>query len=180
MVTDIKGTLLESTILETKFCCDLPVCKGACCVQGELGAPVSIEDIETIEGLLDEIKPIMNPKSRSIIENEGIYDEKEGEYFLKAVDCKECVFVLFDDEHIASCVLEKAYHERGMKGYRKPLSCALFPIRLKKRYGLEIMTYEKLPICSAGREKDSHLRKYKGEDWIEDATNHAKELTDTL
>ena len=45
----IGSTLVSEDIFELKFVCDLQACKGACCVDGESGAPLEADEVKHLE-----------------------------------------------------------------------------------------------------------------------------------
>lgn len=146
----IDGVLIEDEVLRAKFRCDLERCKGACCVVGELGAPVTSDEVEIIESLLGKVKPYVPEANRKTIDEKGVYEVHQGSLFLTTVDGRECVFATIDEKGIATCNLEKVYLS-GESGFQKPLSCHLFPIRVRRRLGMEALVYMQIEECEAGR-----------------------------
>ncbi|MDX2129895.1 MAG: DUF3109 family protein [Chloroherpetonaceae bacterium] len=142
--------LINPEILTSKFQCSLNHCKGACCVSGELGAPVTESEIAEIESILPKILPTLPHINRVTIEANGFFEQVQGELFLTAVSGRECVFAQIDESGIATCKLEEAFL-RGETSFQKPLSCHLFPIRIKKKFGQDYLTYVQISECSSGR-----------------------------
>lgn len=147
----IDDVIVDDETLRAKFRCDLERCKGACCVVGELGAPVASEEVERIEGLLDKVKPLLPEANRKTLETKGVYEAHQGSLFLATVDGRECVFASFDEKGIATCNLEKLYLN-GESDFQKPISCHLFPIRVRRRLGMEALVYMQIDECEAGRQ----------------------------
>lgn len=146
----VNGVVVDDDVLRAKFRCDVERCKGACCVVGELGAPVTSDEVEIIESLLDKIKPFLPKANQKTIEAKGIYEAHHGSLFLTTVDGRECVFATIDEKGIATCNLEKLYLN-GESKFQKPLSCHLFPIRVRHRFGMEALVYMQIEECEAGR-----------------------------
>ena len=134
--------LLSSEILTEKFCCDLSVCKGECCVEGDAGAPVTMEEIAEIEECVDTVWEDLSASAQAVIDKQGVaYTDKEGDLVTSIVGGKDCVFTYYGDiedcnthlpiKNCCLCALEKAYRA-GKSRFYKPISCALYPIREKK------------------------------------------------
>ncbi|MCS6989857.1 MAG: DUF3109 family protein [Chloroherpetonaceae bacterium] len=146
----IDGVIVGDDVFEAEFRCDLARCKGACCVVGELGAPVSSEEVRIIESILDAVKPYLPEANRKAIERQGVCETHFGELFLATVEGRECAFATIDENGVATCNLERAYLD-GKTTFRKPLSCHLFPIRVRKRLGMDALVYMRIDECEAGR-----------------------------
>lgn len=146
----IDGVLIDDEVFRAKFRCDLAQCKGACCVVGELGAPVTTDEVERIELLLYKVKPFLPEANRKILDEKGVYEAHHGSLFLTTVEGRECVFATIDEHGIATCTLEKLYLN-GESDFRKPISCHLFPIRVRRRLGMETIVYMQIEECEAGR-----------------------------
>lgn len=143
----VGNVLVSETILERKFACQLNSCKGACCIQGDAGAPLEQDEVEIINTELPNIIPFMSAENIAILQKEGfsVLDE-EGELGTVCGPTGACVFVNMESG-IAVCSIEKAY-AAGKTWFKKPLSCHLYPIRAKK-YGEYIaLNYHHWDICS--------------------------------
>ena len=129
--------------------------------------------------LSEEIKPYLRQNAIESIECQGTYIEENGEYTTPLVGGKECVYVIFDENNFAKCGIEKAFEE-GKINFKKPISCHLYPIRIKKYRNFEAINYDRWDICSdacsLGKElkvpvfkflKEPLIRKY-GKDWYEE------------
>lgn len=180
----IDNTLVSEDLLEKKFVCDLNACKGACCVEGDAGAPLEKEEVKILEDIYDRVKPYMLEDGVKTIEKYGFYvvDEDDGDWCTPLVDRKpsdthsgRCAFVMFDNG-IAQCAIEKAYYE-GKVDFKKPISCHLYPVRITKYKDYDAVNYNKWhvckPACACGEKlqvpvykfvKESLVRKY-GESW---------------
>jgi len=154
----IEDKLLSDDLFTEHFVCDLSACKGACCVEGDAGAPVSIEEIGQLEADLDHIKSFLNENGKAAIDNNGVFEvDVDGEYVTPLVDGKECAFATFDDKGIAKCGIEQA-HQAGKSDLLKPISCHLYPIRLHKGKHHEALNYHRWPICAPACECGSKLK----------------------
>ncbi|MBL4625336.1 MAG: DUF3109 family protein, partial [Flavobacteriales bacterium] len=125
---EIDKTLISTELFEKKFVCDLAACKGACCVEGDTGAPVAADEIEILDRIYEEAKPYMVPAGIEAIEQQDKYVlGDDGEFETPLVNQKECAYVFFDDNNIAKCAIETAYLN-GKIDFKKPVSCHLYPI----------------------------------------------------
>lgn len=161
----VQNTILSDDIAIAKFACDIPKCKGACCVVGDAGAPVSKEEIPVLHKAYKLLKDELRPESVAVAEREGVVtgSAKNG-YEITTVNQQECIFVKYDEDEVAYCAIQKAFYE-GRIGWEKPISCHLFPVRLKHIAGFDYANFEYVPkLCSAACEKakqeDIHLAEF--------------------
>lgn len=169
-IIDVNGVLISSEIITERFCCDLETCKGACCVEGDAGAPVTLDEIGEIENVLDVVWGDMTASAQAVVDRQGVaYTDQEGELVTSIVNGKDCVFTYYDDlvlpntqhptpvTNCCLCALEKAYRA-GKSKFCKPISCALYPIR-EKRFsgGLIGLNYHKWSVCECARKKGREL-----------------------
>lgn len=153
----IDETLVSEDLFSERFVCDLGACKGACCVEGESGAPLESEEIDILEEELEHIKPFMNEKGLKRIEETGVFTmDSDGEYVTPLVEGKECAFVVFDDNGTAKCSIEKAWRA-GKTHFPKPVSCHLYPIRLTQLKDFTALNYHYWPICDPARACGANL-----------------------
>ena len=158
MLIEIEDKVISTQIFEKNFVCDLSACKGQCCVSGDSGAPISVEEISILEDEIDEIKPFMTKRGIKVIEHQGVfYVDQENEKVTSLIDEKECAFVSFNKEGIAQCSIEMAYKE-GKTTLKKPISCHLFPIRVKKFKAFTALNYSKWDICEPACECGEKLK----------------------
>ncbi len=145
----IGKTLVSSEIKNEMFVCDLEACKGACCVEGDLGAPLEPEELDEIEMVTDLVKPYLSERAVEALEKEGPYIlDEEGDFSTTTVDGAECAFAFYDEKGILKCGIEKAWQE-GKTTFRKPISCHLYPIRLSKLHDNHVgINYSRWGICS--------------------------------
>jgi hypothetical protein len=175
----VDKTLISDDIITVKFICNLDKCLGACCVDGDAGAPLEEDEISIIEDAIDEIKPYMVQDGIEVIEKNGVFDyDMFGHFVTPLVHDRECAFVYFENE-IAFCAIEKAYRE-GKISFCKPISCHLYPIRTSGYRDFEALNYHEWPICDEALKngkvnnvplyvflKDALTRKY-GQEWYDE------------
>jgi hypothetical protein len=173
----IDDTLNSDDLYKVCFVCNLQACKGACCVEGDAGAPLDEDEISEIEDNLIYIKPFMRTEGVDAVEEMGVFDyDAYGHYVTPLINGAECAFVIFTDDGIAACAMEKAW-EAGKSSFRKPVSCHLYPVRISKYNDFDAVNYHQWHICQPALEfgkklnvplyvflKDSLVRKY-GEKW---------------
>ncbi|MDC0272043.1 DUF3109 family protein [Crocinitomicaceae bacterium] len=148
MLVEIDDKIVSTDLFSEKFVCDLSKCKGACCVKGNGGAPLTEKEVKLIEDNLEQIKPFMSEKGIQTIKDEGVYylDEEDAPA-TKLIDKKECCFVYFDNSNTAKCSIETAY-KSGEIDFNKPQSCHLYPIRIKEFTEFTALNYEEWDICA--------------------------------
>lgn len=181
----LDKTLIEDELFEAKFCCDVSKCKGACCTfPGEYGAPLLESEIQFLEDCYPIVKKYLSQKSIDYIEYNGMYEGRANYRTTVCIDKCDCVFVYYEGD-IALCAIEKAYLN-GEITFRKPISCHLYPIRVKK-FGNELLHYSQIDECQAAREKgekeniplfdslESSLKRKFGERWYELLQEYIKE-----
>ena len=159
----IKDTLVSLDLLERYFCCDLQQCRGECCIEGDAGAPVTPEEVEKIEAVLPEVIDRLLPAARKEIEENGVtYVDVEGDLVTSLINGGQCVFATFGPDGMCLCELEKAFRE-GKTDFIKPMSCRLYPVRVKEYPTFTAVNYHRWKICKCaetlGRAKG--LRAYE-------------------
>jgi len=151
----VKNTLISDEILSKKFVCDLNACKGACCVEGEAGAPLDEKETLILEEIFEQVKPFMNKDSIKTIEKKGTWVKNDANEFETPLNTKNkhCAYVVFDEntvpagrQEIAKCAIEIA-HKAGKINFQKPVSCHLYPIRIKDMKSYLALKYEKWEVC---------------------------------
>jgi hypothetical protein len=147
MLVEIQDKIVSTQIFEKQFVCDLSACKGACCVAGDGGAPLTTDEVKIIEQHLPQILPFMRPEGIEAVEQNGVaLIDEDFEAETTLVDGNECAFVYFDQNNTAKCAIEKAQRE-GHIDFIKPISCHLYPIRTKQFNDYTALNYEKWDIC---------------------------------
>ncbi|MDE6335793.1 MAG: DUF3109 family protein [Muribaculaceae bacterium] len=183
----IKDTLVSLDLIERFFVCDLDVCLGQCCIDGDAGAPLLEEERDAIDAHMPEILPTLNPAARRIIEEEGSsYIDPDGDLVTQIVEGRDCVYTCYAQGGKCLCALEKAYRE-GKLPQLKPSSCHLYPVRLKKIGNMTAVNLHRWKICKSaeikGRKegvrayqflKDPLIRKF-GKEWYDELCLTAEE-----
>jgi hypothetical protein len=175
----IDKTIVSEDLLDKKFVCALDKCKGACCVEGDSGAPLEWEETAVLENVFEQVKPYMREEGIKSVEQYGKWlIDSEGDFVTPLIDgVRQCAYVFFE-KGIAKCAIERAYHE-GKIDFRKPVSCHLYPVRITKHDQYDAVNYNRWEICSPacanGKQlgvpvfqfvKDALIRKY-GEEWFQ-------------
>lgn len=182
----IEKTIVSEELIEQDFVCDLNKCKGACCVEGEGGAPLEKDELPLLADLYPKVKPLLTKSGIDVIEREGFFVETEsGEFETPLVEGRECVYLSYENGH-ASCAFEQIYN-RGDSEWKKPISCHLYPVRTKEYSVFTAVNYHRWQICSdacdLGKElkvplyvfvKEALIRKF-GNEWYEELEQTAKE-----
>ena len=147
MIIEVDDKLISQEIFDQKFNCDLNACKGACCVKGDAGAPLTWKEVDSINNYLDKIKPFMRPEMASLIDKNGFYYTMgDNEPLASLNNGEECVFAIYDSNNTAKCSIESTYRSKEID-FIKPLSCHLYPIRVKKFNDITALNYEEWHIC---------------------------------
>lgn len=183
----LQKTIVSEEIIENDFVCNLSACKGACCVDGDAGAPLTQEETQILVDIYPKVKPFLRPEGIEAIEQQGAFViGDDGEYETTLIDGKDCAYVIFDGK-TALCGIEQAYNQ-GIVDWKKPVSCHLYPIRVKEYSDFSAVNYHKWHICSdactLGAElqvpvykfvKEALIRKF-GVEWYEELEKVAQEL----
>lgn len=158
MIIQVGEVILTSEILTEYFCCDLEACKGICCVEGDSGAPLTLDEVGEMENVLDEVWPDLSAQAQSLIDRQGVaYTDAEGDLVTSIVQGRDCVFTCYGTDGCCYCASDKAFRE-GRTAWDKPLSCALYPIREKHfRDGSVGLQYHRWDICRPAVEKGRRL-----------------------
>lgn len=187
-ILQVGNVLVSPDIVTERFCCDLEACKGQCCVEGDAGAPVTLDEIGGMEDVLDEVWGDMSASAQSVVDRQGVtYTDRDGDLVTSIVGGKDCVFTCYEGG-TCLCALERAYR-RGCTKFVKPISCALYPIREKRLSGGFIgLNYNRWDICKAavakGKQLDLPIYKFLkgplvrrfGEEWYAELEAFAREL----
>ncbi|ADX67986.1 DUF3109 family protein [Weeksella virosa] len=176
----IGKTLVSEELLKKEFVCNLSKCKGICCVEGDAGAPLDFEELDILDDIYEDIKPFLRKEGIDAIEREGKYTiDEDGEWTTPLVNHQECAYLVFEENGYSKCGIEKAY-EAGFIDYKKPISCHLYPVRVKEYSNFSAVNYDVWDICSdactLGKElqvnvaqftKDALIRKF-GQSWYDE------------
>ena len=158
MIIQVGEVILTSEILTEYFCCDLEACKGICCVEGDSGAPLTLDEVGEMENVLDEVWPDLSAQAQSLIDRQGVaYTDAEGDLVTSIVQGRDCVFTCYGTDGCCYCASDKAFRE-GRTAWDKPLSCALYPIREKHFRDDSVgLQYHRWNICRPAVEKGRRL-----------------------
>lgn len=185
----IGKTLISEEIIDNDFVCNLTACKGACCIDGDAGAPLEDKETEILVDIYQDVKPFLRPEGIAVLEKEGAFVKgDDGEWETPLVNGSECAYVVFSDRGTAKCGLEDAYNA-GVTKWKKPVSCHLYPIRIRAYSEFTAVNYHKWeicdPACSLGAElqvpiykfvKEALVRKF-GKKWYAELEKVAANYT---
>jgi len=181
-------TIVSEDIIEKDFVCNLSACKGACCVDGDAGAPLDEIETKILEDIYPKIKPYLRKEGIQAIEQQGKFTTTEdGEFETPLVNGADCAYVIFDENDTALCAIEEAYNQ-GDISWKKPVSCHLYPVRVKDYSEFSAVNYHQWYICddacTLGKElqvpvykfvKEALIRKF-GEDWYMELEKVAEKM----
>jgi len=149
----VQDILVSDDVVEKQFMCNLSACKGACCWEGDFGAPLDAEEMKTLDTYYEKIVPYLTTDGKAAIRKQGkyIYYEEPEEYGTPLLENSgACAYLNYNKDGVAQCSIEQAYHD-GVIDFIKPISCQLYPIRIEKdkRTDFEALNYDRWDICSA-------------------------------
>lgn len=158
-IVQVGDVLLSSDILTECFCCDLEACRGACCVEGDAGAPVTQDEVAELENVLDTVWPELSASAQAVLDRQGVaYVDEEGDLVTSIVGGKDCVFTCHDAAGCCLCTTERAFRN-GKTHWPKPISCYLYPIREKRLgNGLVALNYHRWEVCAPAVRKGRALQ----------------------
>ncbi|HUW04834.1 MAG TPA: DUF3109 family protein [Williamwhitmania sp.] len=146
----IDDKIIGSAVFEEQFICDLPNCLGVCCVQGISGAPLDLAEVLLLEDDLEKIIPFLKPEGVEAIRELGVVvTDFEGDLTTPLINGKECAFCI-EEKGISQCGIERAY-KQGKTKFQKPVSCHLYPIRIKTIGEFTAINYDHWDICNHAR-----------------------------
>ena len=147
---EIDGKIVSTDLLTEHFCCDITACKGQCCIDGDSGAPLEIEEVDILEQEYENYKPYMTPEGIAAVEEQGfMVVDSDGDYTTPLVNGCECAYTFVNEQGITLCAIEAAYRA-GKCSFKKPISCHLYPIRVVKfSNGTVGLNYHRWGICSS-------------------------------
>ncbi len=182
----VRNTIVSDELFEKEFVCNLSACHGQCCIDGDAGAPLDKEETQILEDVYEQVKPYLRAEGIESIEKNGTWVVgQDGDYETPLIDGGECAYVIFDGK-TALCAIEQAYNNKDID-WKKPISCHLYPVRIKEYAQFSAVNYHKWYICddacSLGKElevpvykflKEPLIRKF-GEDWYQELSLIADE-----
>jgi hypothetical protein len=187
----IQDKILSDDLVAEQFLCNLDACKGACCWEGDAGAPLEADELDVLDTIYPAVSPYLSPAGRAAVAQQGRYtfDEDDDTFRTPLIDGGPCAYMTFNGEGVALCGIEQAW-QAGAVDFQKPISCHLYPIRItmNPKIGFEALNYERWEICAAacahGKAaqlpvyqfvKDALIRKY-GSDFYEELDHYARQL----
>lgn len=184
----IDDVIISLDVLREKFLCNLDVCKGECCIEGDAGAPVEPEEVEKLEAVLPFVWDDLSPAAHAVIDKQGVvYKDEDGDLVTSIVNKKDCVFTCYDERGYCYCAIEKAYRA-GKVDFYKPISCHLYPIRVGDFGICKGLNYHRWSVCKAavllGEKENLPVYKFLkepltrkfGAEWYKELENTAEEL----
>ncbi|MCB9285540.1 MAG: DUF3109 family protein [Lewinellaceae bacterium] len=157
MVQDI---LISDEVLQEAFVCNLEACKGACCWEGDYGAPLEPAELSTLAQIFEDIRPFLLPEAVERLQEEGLYAMYDGDMpGTTLMPHGACAYMTYDESGIAQCGIERAFRA-GATDFQKPISCHLYPIRVKKveHVRFEALNYDRWDICKAACQLGKKLK----------------------
>lgn len=182
-------TIVSEELIEKDFVCNLNACKGQCCIDGDAGAPLEDHETEILVDIYSDVKPFLRPEGIAAIESQGAFVKgADDEWETPLIAGSECAYVIYSENNTAKCGLEEAYNQ-GITSWKKPVSCHLYPVRVKEYTELTAVNYHKWeicdPACALGDElkvpiykfvKEALVRKF-GQSWYDELEQIAKDHT---
>ncbi len=182
-------TIVSEELIEKDFVCNLNACKGQCCIDGDAGAPLEDHETEILVDIYSDVKPFLRSEGIAAIESQGAFVKgADDEWETPLIAGSECAYVIYSENNTAKCGLEEAYNQ-GVTSWKKPVSCHLYPVRVKEYTELTAVNYHKWeicdPACALGDElkvpiykfvKEALVRKF-GQSWYDELEQIAKDHT---
>ncbi|MEM9326517.1 MAG: DUF3109 family protein [Bacteroidota bacterium] len=154
----VDKVVVSSDVIKETFVCDLQRCKGACCVEGDMGAPLAEEELDLVDSVVEVVKPYLAKEAIEVLDGEGGYVlDEDGDYSTTTINGRECAFAYYDEQQVLKCSIEKA-HQEGKTDFQKPVSCHLYPIRVQRLAGHDALNYERWHICSPACDLGQELK----------------------
>lgn len=184
----IGDVVVSLDVLRARFVCNLDSCHGQCCIEGDAGAPLELDEVEKLEEVLPLIEQDLSLEARRIIKEQGVaYVDEEGDLVTSIVNGKDCVFTCYDEKGGCYCAIERAYR-KGLTDFYKPVSCHLYPIRVGDFGQFKALNYHRWDICRAaevlGRKNNVPLYRFLeqplvrkfGREWYDELRTAAEEM----
>lgn len=148
----VDHILVSEDLIDEQFCCDLSQCAGACCIEGDAGAPIAPDEVGDLEDNFPIFRKYMTAEGVAKVEADGTFDyDMEGEFATPLLSDEACAYVYYENG-IAKCAIEKAFLN-GEIDFQKPISCHLYPIRVKQLPDYEALNYHRWAVCTAACSK---------------------------
>lgn len=179
----VKNTIVSDDVADQLFGCDLAVCKGACCVDGDSGAPLLDDEVPVLEAVLPEVLPFMTDEGREAVASQGVaVRDNEGDLGTPLIDGGACAYITPGDGGCTLCAIEKAFRQcapgsqLAARCFPKPVSCHLYPVRVEDYGEFTAVNYHQWDICRCARHhgdplyitlKDPLVRRF-GQEWYDE------------
>jgi len=189
----VQNTIVSDDIADRCFCCDCSICHGACCVEGDSGAPLLESEVAVLQSILPEVEPLLTDAGRNAIKNQGVaVRDNDGDLGTPLVDGGACAYITYDENGCALCAIEKAFHaasrdsELRSLNFPKPVSCHLYPIRVEDYGEFTAVNYHQWDICRCARNhgsplyvtlQESLVRRF-GKEWYNELIEQINHSTD--
>lgn len=146
----IGHTLISDEVLTERFTCHIEACKAACCVEGDMGAPLEEAEIHILDQIYPQLEPFLTEAGKEAIAEQGKWlVDADGDWSTPTIGGRECVYALYDEKGTLKCGIEQAW-EAGKVDFRKPISCHLYPIRVREHTNFTAVNYHRWHICEPG------------------------------
>ena len=163
----VKNSIVSDDIADRRFCCDLGCCRGACCVEGDSGAPLLEEEEAVLEAVMPEVRPLMTEAGIEAMERQGVaVRDAEGDLGTPLCPDGVCAYAVVDENGTTLCAIEKAYRQATSQSslatlhFSKPVSCHLYPIRIEDYGEFTAVNYHQWDICRCAINKGEPLYVY--------------------
>lgn len=185
----VENAIISDDIKENFFVCNLQKCRGACCVEGDSGAPLEESELPILEEIYEAVRPFLTPEGIREIEAQGFFvTDEDNDYVTPTINGRECVYAVRDQKGTLKCGIEQA-HQAGKTDFKKPISCHLYPLRIDRYDHYEAINYHRWHICSPacdlGQElavplyrflREPLVRKY-GQPWYDELVRQIEEAS---
>jgi hypothetical protein len=144
----IGQTLVSDEIITERFVCHIEACKAACCVEGDAGAPLTEEEAAGLKSVREEVRPFLSEEGNRALDRQGPWvRDEDGEPCTTLIGNRECAYAVYDSGGVLRCGIEQAW-EAGATAFRKPVSCHLYPIRVREHTGFTAVNYHRWHVCA--------------------------------
>lgn len=184
----VQNSIVSDDVADRRFCCDLGCCKGACCVDGDSGAPLLEDEVAKLEAVLPQVLPLMTDEGRAAVATQGVaVRDKDGDLGTPLIDGGACAYITHGDDGATLCAIEKAYRQQAtlpspISTFPKPVSCHLYPIRVEDFGEFTAVNYHQWDICHCAKDKGDPLYIYLkeplirrfGQEWYDELLEQIK------
>lgn len=188
----VGNTIVSDDIADCRFGCDLACCKGACCVDGDSGAPLREEEVALLKAILPEVEPYMTSEGIAAVREQGVtVRDKDGDLGTPLINGSACAYITYGDNGCTLCAIEKAFRQATQNSelrtlnFPKPVSCHLYPIRVEDYGEFTAVNYHQWDICRCAKGhgdplyitlKEPLVRRF-GNEWYEELLEQITQRT---